>query len=136
MVKKSLSLLILAILIISCNNKNDESQIKLLESISSNIQQHNPIYEIYPTQNIWNFIKLDTRNGKMWIDQFSVDDDDKRVEVVLSDESRVSNDKPGRFKLHPTQNIYNFILLDQVSGKTYQVQWGFEQNQRFVIPIY
>ena len=33
------------------------------------------------------------------------------------------------------QNIYNFILLDQIDGRVWQVQWSFKANERFVIPI-
>ena len=35
-------------------------------------------YRLFPTQNIWNFIKLDTRNGEMWQVQWSTDSD-KRI---------------------------------------------------------
>lgn len=34
-----------------------------------------------------------------------------------------------RYKLYPTQNMYNFIMLDQIDGDTYQVQWGKEENR-------
>lgn len=40
-----------------------------------------------------------------------------------------------RFKLFPTQNIYNFILLDKIDGKTWQVQWSFDEANRAVLPI-
>ena len=33
--------------------------------------QENVVYKIFPTTNMWNFIKLDTRNGKMWQVQYS-----------------------------------------------------------------
>jgi len=29
------------------------------------------IYKLFPTENIWTFIKLNTRNGKMWQVQWS-----------------------------------------------------------------
>jgi hypothetical protein len=44
--------------------------------------------------------------------------------------------KIGRYKLYPTQNIYNFILLDVVNGNTFQVQWNIEVNKRIVQRIY
>lgn len=37
-------------------------------------KSENAIYQLFPTQNVWTFIKLDTRNGKMWQVQFSVND--------------------------------------------------------------
>lgn len=95
------------------------------------------VYEIYPTTNMWNFIKLNTRNGKMWMVQYSIDKDENRFETTLNETTLVAKEKEvnGRFKLQPTQNIHTFILLDQIDGKTWQVQWAFENNQRFVIPI-
>ncbi|MGM9847258.1 MAG: hypothetical protein ACI31F_04840, partial [Muribaculaceae bacterium] len=80
-------------------------------------------------------LKLDTRTGKISIVQFSVEGDNKRFEYVLSDVSRAENEIPGRFILQPTQNMYNFIMLDQLSGQTYQVQWSFDEDKRFVLPI-
>jgi hypothetical protein len=60
-----------------------------------------------------------------------------RFENTLSDISRINieDEKNGRFFLYPTTNIYNFILLDQIDGRTWQVQWGKEE-ERAVIPIY
>lgn len=94
-------------------------------------------YDLYPTTNLWNFIKLNTRNGKMWLVQYTIDDDKNRMTAPLSEEPRVpvKDETNGRFKLVPTQNIHNFILLDQIDGRTWQVQWGLEPDQCMVIPI-
>ena len=100
--------------------------------------QENVVYKLFPTTNMWNFVKLDTRNGKMWQVQYSVKDEDGyRGEVILNDKSLLTNGNGnnGRFTLIPTQNMYNFILLDQQNGKTWQVQWSFEEDKRLVIPI-
>ena len=31
--------------------------------------------------------------------------------------------------------MYNFLLLDQIDGSVYQVQWSTEEKNRVVIPI-
>ena len=95
------------------------------------------VYRLFATQNMYTFIKLDTRNGKMWQVQWSTKGRDYRFETNLSDVSMVSKDeeKNGRFFLYPTTNIYNFILLDQIDGRAWQVQWGNE-GERLVIRIY
>ncbi len=67
--------------------------------------------------------------------QFSVEDNEKQFEYELSIKALCENTAPGRFMHQPTENIYNFIMLDQVSGQTYQVQWSFEEDKRFIIPI-
>ena len=85
---------------------------------------------------MYTFIKLDTRNGQMWQVQWYTESK-SRFTSTLSDISLVNKDeeKNGRFFLYPTTNIYNFILLDKVDGRTWQVQWGKEED-RAVIRIY
>lgn len=93
-------------------------------------------FKLYPTDNMWTFIKLDTRNGKMWQVQFSVKGDDYRFETVLSSTILAEGSKAGRFELYATQNMYNFLLLDKTSGKTWQVQWSTDPDNRGIVPIY
>src|SRR5690606_8128713 len=95
------------------------------------------VYRLFSTRNMYTFIKLDTRNGKMWQVQWSNKGKEYRFESTLSDISLVNKDeeKNGRFFLYPTTNIYTFILLDQVDGRTWQVQWG-KEDERLVIRIY
>ena len=101
-------------------------------STDSNIE-----YRLFATRNMYTFIKLNTSNGKMWQVQWSNKGKDYRFESTLSDISQVNKDeeKNGRFFLYPTTNIYTFILLDQVDGRTWQVQWG-KEDERLVIRIY
>jgi hypothetical protein len=93
-------------------------------------------YRLFPTQNMWTFIKLNTRNGQMWQVQYSMEIDG-RFETFLNIIPLVSKEKEvnDRFTLCSTQNIYTFILLDQIEGKTWQVQWSKDQEKRAVIPI-
>ena len=93
-------------------------------------------YRLFSTKNIYTFIKLNTRNGQMWQVQWSTKDN--QFQTILSDISRVDKDeeKNGRFFLYPTTNIYNFILLDQIDGRAWQVQWSTEAKERMVIRIY
>lgn len=93
-------------------------------------------YKLFPTENMWTFIKLNTRNGKMWQVQFDVGGDN-RHETYLTLTPLVSKEKEvdGRFTLYSTQNIYTFILLDQLDGKLWQVQWSLEYEKRLIIPI-
>lgn len=100
-----------------------------------NEQQIISRYKLYPTENMWTFIKLDTRNGKMWQVQFSVKGNDYRYETVLNATALSLDSTNGRFELYPTQNMYNFMLLDRIDGKTWQVQWSQEPENRGVLPI-
>lgn len=95
------------------------------------------VYRLFPTQNMWIFIKLNTRTGQMWLVQWSIDDDDSRFETYLSLRSLVPEEEEvnGRFTLYSTTNMYNFILLDQIDGRTWQAQWSTKAENRFIIPI-
>lgn len=94
-------------------------------------------YRLFSTRNMYTFIKLDTRNGKMWQVQWSIKGSDYRFETKLSDYPLVEKEeeKNGRFFLYPTTNIYNFILIDQIDGRTWQVQWG-KEGERGILRIY
>lgn len=94
------------------------------------------VYRLYPTENIYTFIKLNTRNGQMWQVQWSTDDNTFQVPLSLTSLVSSQEEKSGRFFLYPTTNNYNFILLDQSDGRVWQVQWSSEAKERLVIPIY
>lgn len=94
-------------------------------------------FKLFPTQNMWTFLKLDTQTGKIWQVQYTVNKDSERLELELNTESFVSDGERvnGRFELYSTQNIYNFILLDRIDGRTWQVQWSFDEENCMVLPI-
>ncbi|QES88848.1 hypothetical protein [Rhizosphaericola mali] len=95
------------------------------------------VYRLFATKNMYNFIKLNTRNGQMSQVQWGADSD-HRFESTLSYTSLVSEreERNGRFFLYPTTNIYNFLLLDQFDGRMWQVQWNFDNDKKMVIRIY
>ncbi|MFO8068455.1 MAG: hypothetical protein R6U02_00425 [Alkalibacterium sp.] len=72
----------------------------------------------------------------MWQVQYDVGGDN-RFETYLNFVPLVPKEKEenGRFMLYSTQNIYTFILLDQIDGKMWQVQWSIESEERLIIPI-
>jgi len=93
-------------------------------------------YRLFPTQNMWTFIKLNTRNGRMWQVQYDVQDDNRfetylNILPLFDKEKEVDN----RFTLYSTQNSWTFILLDQLDGRVWQVQWSMEPENRGIIPI-
>jgi hypothetical protein len=93
-------------------------------------------FRLFRTQNMWTFIELDTVTGKMWQIQFDIGGDNRGSAPLNSFNLAVGKSEiVGRFTLHPTQNIYTFILHDQVDGRTWQVQWSTERNKRLVLPI-
>lgn len=124
----------ICIMVNACNGQSNDSQ---QQDCTITQNDNNAAYSLFPTKNMWTFIKLDTRNGRLWLVQYSIEDE-KRFEYILNTTPRVpeSEQYNGRFTLYPTQNTYNFLLLDQADGQVWQVQWSFEREERFVIPIY
>lgn len=127
--------IILLLLSMICATSITYSQKALVDSTQTNIVVYPNNFKLYPTGNMWNFLKLDTRNGKIWKVQFHTDSD-KRFERYLNDISLVfpfkEDEIPGRFELHKTENIYNFVLLDKIDGRVWQVQWSMNQEKEFV----
>lgn len=101
------------------------------------IQDSKVPYRLFETSNMWTFIMLDTVTGKMWLIQYDTQGNN-RGGKILSDKNLASDKEEivGRFTLYPTSNFWNFILIDQYEGSTWQVQWSFEKENMFVLPIY
>ena len=114
-----------------------QNQTKLNNTASTIKVSENSIYQLFPTTNYWTFIKLDTRNGRMWQVHFSIKDDDGDGELILNSIPLVKeeNEVNGRFTLYPTENMYNFLLLDQINGFVYQVQWSMEKENRGIVNL-
>ena len=93
-------------------------------------------FRLFRTTNVWTFLKLDTSDGRIWQVQFDVKGDE-RFTVVLNAAPLVGNNDKlnGRFTLFPTNNMFNFLLLDQINGDVWQVQWSQDKKNRGIIPI-
>lgn len=93
-------------------------------------------YQLFPTQNMWTFIKLNTSNGHMWQVQFDVEGSNRfETELNLITLADIDNQINNRFTLYPTDNIYNFILLDQIDGRVWQAQWSMKAENRGIVII-
>lgn len=127
-----LTALVLLITISSVAQSETESNI---DTVFQNNENKDATYRLFPTKNMWTFIKLNTRNGQMSQVQYSMEDN--RQETVLNAIKLVeeSNERSNRFTLYPTQNTWTFILLDQDDGRTWQVQWSIEEEDRGVFSI-
>lgn len=89
-------------------------------------------FELYPTQNSFNFLKLDKKTGKIYQVQWNLEGEEE-FSITLNgiDLSQFSTDG-NCFKLYPTKNMWQFILLDGASGRAWHVQWGFEEKNRWI----
>lgn len=92
-------------------------------------------YKIYPTENIYTTLKLDTATGRVTALQIGINNDSSRMEYEICGED-TSYEIIGRYELYPTGNMYNFILLDTIYGRAYQVQWSTKAESRGIWRIY
>ena len=86
-----------------------------------------PSFKLYPTKSSRVFLKLDTRRGLVemveygWKEKYRHESTINCVPLATGDEA-----VPGRFNLYPTEDTWNFLLLDELDGRTWQVQWSYD----------
>ena len=75
--------------------------------------------------------------------QEKVEDSECNLDSIYKEGSATLNNEDlslgtgcGTFELYPTKNIYQFLLLDKVTGRRWHVQWGFESSKRWIKRIY
>ena len=65
--------------------------------------------------------------------------DSKEFSVVLNDKDLSDGISLGkkneRFELYQTKNIFQFLLLDKITGNMWHVQWGFEPENNLIRKI-
>ena len=76
-------------------------------------------YALYPVAT-GVFLRLDTRDGTI---QAIVPSDSKKNRVINS-QPLVSDNKPGRFELYPTDYIWDWLLFDNVTGEMWMLKWS------------
>lgn len=111
-----------------------ESQNEILDNIENNTESIE-YYKLYPTTNMWTFIKLDTRNGRLWQVQFDVSGNNRFEVSINSTDLTYIERKVSRFELYPTQNMYNFLLLDKLTGNIWQAQWSTKSENRGIVRV-
>lgn len=151
---KKIFLLFVTILLVSLNmsgqEKSDSISTRinvdsLLVDISKNVAQlayqgyemepERGRYKMYLTENIYNLLKLDTATGQIKQVQWSLKSSEEMTVNINSSYLSYSG-KIGTFELYPTNNMYQFILLDTTDGRTWHVQWGTESKKRWIRRIY
>lgn len=120
------------------------SKIDTLMAINNELLEHLEIntslkgrYKLYKTDNIYTFLQLDTKTGKIDQVQWSLDSDKEGSMAINSDDlSFGMGYGSGSFELYPTQNIYQFILIDKTDGRKWHVQWGLSETKRWIRRMY
>ena len=94
-------------------------------------------YKLYKTENMYNLLQLDTKTGKITQVQWSLEYNNEGTMVINGiDLSYGFGYGSGSFELYPTNNMYQFILLDKTDGRMWHVQWGLESGKRWIRQMY
>lgn len=131
--KKILFILILALTSISVNAQTyrDSNVKETVASPDSNVN-----YRLFQTNNRWTFLKLNTRNGVITHVQYSMENEQMEYPLNIVPLATGEDAKAGRFFLYPTENTFTFLLLDQIDGRVWQVQWNQDEKNRGIWRIY
>ncbi len=94
-------------------------------------QLREPQYQLFPTENMWTFLKLNTVTGQIWQVQYSIDGPDYRFESILDVTPRISEyfDDPicwpfhsiphqKHLQLHPPRPIRWPLLASSMEHRT------------------
>ena len=94
-----------------------------------------PRYKMFPTNNMWIFLKLDTANGSINMVKYDTNVKNSKEVPMLNNQIEANEEAiPGRFNLVATDNIWTFILIDQLNGRTWQFQWSSNGKSK-IVPI-
>ena len=111
-----------------------------------------PKYKVYPTEKKEVSLKLDSATGEVWQVKIGIETGEEvatKIDFIsnktdstfekVTDFSDVMKNfrvaQNGRFELFPTNNIYEFLMVDTILGTTYQVQWHNQQEKRLISAI-
>lgn len=107
----------------------------IYNSVKLSMAESRNRYKMYQTENMYNLLKLDTQTGKIEQIQWSLDENEEFSIYINSEDLSLFN-SVNSFELYPTKNMYQFILLDKFTGRTWHVQWGLSSNKRWIKRIY
>ena len=107
----------------------------LLAFSSVALASDTPRFVTYPTENMYTVLKLDSSNGILSQVHIAIERDQARAEYYINLEPLTYSGENGRFILQKTGNMYNFVLLDTVDGRVWQIQWSYTKENRGIIQI-
>lgn len=113
---------------------SDQTVVDYLDAVYHQVEAGNPRYKMYKTTHDYILLKLDTATGRVWMVQIGMGEKSTRRQIAVDDSTPLQDTDVainGRFELYPTNNSYNFVMIDTHVGTTYQVQWHTESNKRF-----
>jgi hypothetical protein len=100
-------------------------------------QRIDAAFRLFATDNMWTYLLLDTRDGRLWQVSFSITADGLRGTLLINEKPLLDavGSKPGRFTLYPTANMWTFLMLDQEDGRVWQCQFSIDGKGNLILPL-
>ncbi|MCM1318034.1 MAG: hypothetical protein NC241_07665 [Bacteroides sp.] len=80
-------------------------------------------FQLFPTQNMWNLILLDSYTGRLWQVQYSTKDFESQICIPIND-IELSKNNQSVFTIKPMTSMYQYFLINSNTGDTWKFQWS------------
>ncbi len=81
-------------------------------------------FQLFATQNMWNFILLDSYRGRLWQVQYSSNDLDALMCIPINEYDLVSTGERSVFTIQPMTSMYQYYLINENTGEMWKFQWS------------
>ena len=106
----------------------DELHCTPLNTVSLSEESNSRRYSLHQTNNIWNFILVDSFTGKLWQVQFSLESSSERQCIPINEIELASGREKSCFSIVPMSSMYQFYLVDNDTGEMWKFQWSTKGN--------
>lgn len=86
-------------------------------------------FQMFPTENMWTFILLDSYDGRLWQVQYSIEDFDNLFCIPINREALVSDNEKCLFSIHPLTSMYQYYLINDNTGDMWKFQWSTKGDE-------
>ena len=81
-------------------------------------------FQMFATQNMWNFIMLDSYDGRLWQVQYSVEDLGSLICVPINTLSLIESKDRSVFFIQPMISMFQYYLINDETGDMWKFQWS------------
>lgn len=81
-------------------------------------------FQMFATQNMWNFIMLDSYNGRLWQVQYSSSDLESLLCLPINESELVESGTTSVFSIQPMTSMYQYYLINDATGDMWKFQWS------------
>lgn len=92
-------------------------------------------FQMFATQNIWNFIMLDSYSGRIWQVQYGSKDLKELMCIPINKIDLVESGERSTFSIQPMTSMYQYYLINDETGAMWKFQWSTKgDDYRWIIP--